>query len=87
MDDLDSGTSTLPGEDDTLMENDDLRFVPIPDSRSIGQRDRDLSEVDRVHFFNFYSLLYLFTKKQQNNNHFSEGCTKLSLSPFFHRLK
>ena len=62
MDDLDSGTSTLPGEDDTLMENDDLRFVPIPDSRSIGQRDRDLSEVDRVHFFSFYSLLYLFTK-------------------------
>ena len=58
MDDLDSGTSTLPGEDDTLIENDDLRFVPIPDSRSIGQRDRDLSEVDRVHFFSFYSLLF-----------------------------
>ena len=50
LDDLDSGTSTLPGEEDAMIEHDEVIQVQ-QDSKdlSLGQRDRDLSEVDGVY--------------------------------------
>ena len=50
MDDLDSGTSTLPGEEDAMIEHDEVIQVQIDSKElSLGQRDRDLSEVDGVY--------------------------------------